>query len=308
MKRSQLLQEWIYVSRYLYPNGRTPLMRLIYRRLFWEISQHLKLSHRPAIVPLDAFPCIEILVPDLAQEYALYMYRTPLMESEFWQLAHIVAPGMTVVNIGANVGIYALALAQRVGPAGVVYAFEPEPDTYRHLMMNVAWNQLRHFVGFNIYCHELAISDTNKTMRLYCYPSHLQHSFFPQTNDQEYIEVQAITLDRWSAYHEITHVDFLCIDVEGAEALVLQGAHKLLSASPSPVIMCEFNKKFGTPELVWNTLKDYGYHFWHYNAHQGRLVPVHNPLSAEIYTHRQHMPGYGYGNVICAKPPWSPGI
>jgi FkbM family methyltransferase len=308
MRRSQLLQEWIYVARYLYPHGRVPIIRLAYRRMLWQFSHQLRLLHRSAIVKLDAFPRIEILIPDLAQEYALYIYRTPLMEAEFWQLARIVTSGMTVLNIGANVGIYALGLAQYVAPHGRVYAFEPDPDTYRHLTINVVWNQLRRLVKTNIYCYEIAISNTTDLVRLYRYPNHLQHSLFPQTKEQSYVEVQATTLNKWIERLPRKQIDFLCMDVEGAEALVLQGASDLLSSSTAPVIMCEFNKKFGTPEIIWNLLHDYGYRFWHYNARQDSFVPVNHPLNTEIYTHRQHMPGYGYGNVICAKPPWKPGV
>ena len=310
MRRSSghapLVQQLVYAARYFYPRGRLPLGALLRRWLEWQLRARLRLRQRAMILPLDLAPQIELLVPDVAAEYELYLYRTPLLEAEFFYLRRLIAPGMRVLNVGANVGIYALASAQLVGASGDVHAFEPAADTFRSLTANVHWNQQRGLIGANLHCHQLAIADTSGTLRLYQYDTHLQRSLVAQLPEQPFEDVQAIRLDDWLAQQGIPSVELLWIDVEGAEALVLQGAAQLLASAAAPIIVCELNKKFGAPEQIWQLLARHGYRFWHYNARQDRLLPVSDPLSGEIYTHRQGLPGLGYGNVICAKPPWSP--
>ena len=55
-------------------------------------------------------------------------------------------PGMTAVDIGANIGCFALAMAQAVGPSGRVYAFEPMPKNLETLRQNCALNKASHVV------------------------------------------------------------------------------------------------------------------------------------------------------------------
>ena len=300
-RRSVLLQEWTYAARYFYPRGRLPAGQLLYRWLAWRVARRLDARYRRRVLPLRVAPRIELLVPDIAQEYDLYLYRAPLLEAEFFYLPRLVRPGMRVLNIGANVGIYALALAQLAGPTGEVHAFEPAPETQRALLANLYWNQARSLVGSNVRCHQLALGDADGAVKLFHYPSHLQRSLFAQTPDQPYDEVRATTLDRWLAEQGITRVDLIWIDVEGAETMVLRGAAGLLGRDDAPTIVCEFNKKFGTPQGIWDLLASHGYQFWHYNARRDRLLPLAGPLDGEIYTHRQGLPGLGYGNVICVK-------
>lgn len=304
-RRSVMLQELAHAARYFYPRQRLPLALLLGRRLLWQAWARLGLLRRPAILALDAKPRIELLVPDLAQEYELFMYRAPLLEAELFYLPRIATPAMTVLNIGANVGLYALAMA-RLSPYGAVHAFEPAAATYRQLSANVAWNQLRGLIGAQITCHRLALSDQAGWIELYHYPSHQQASLIAERPDQPAERVPTLSLDAWCEQQAIMRVDLMLIDVEGAEERVLRGATRLLAGSHPPLIMCELNKKFATPRPIWDLLSAHGYHFWHYRAAQDRLVPVTHPLSGEIYTHRQGLPGLGYGNVFCAPPSWMP--
>ena len=60
---------------------------------------------------------------------ALYLWKAGLLEGyESSLIANLVSPGMTVLDIGANIGYYTLIMADRVGPERRVYAYEPEPD------------------------------------------------------------------------------------------------------------------------------------------------------------------------------------
>ena len=69
--------------------------------------------------------------------------------------AALLAPGMTVLDVGANVGQFTLIAARRVGPTGRVHAFEPTPELVAHVFRNLELNGLD-----NVVVNEVAVSET----------------------------------------------------------------------------------------------------------------------------------------------------
>src|SRR5437762_1103185 len=69
-------------------------------------------------------------------------------------LRKLIRPGMTVFDVGANSGYFTLLMADRVGPAGRVYSFEPHPANFELLLSNIQANSLAHVHAF-----KLALSD-----------------------------------------------------------------------------------------------------------------------------------------------------
>ena len=65
----------------------------------------------------------------------------------------LVQPGMTVVDIGANLGHHTLILADLVGKTGSVHAFEPHPETFEQLVANTRLNGYGH-----VHCSDMALS------------------------------------------------------------------------------------------------------------------------------------------------------
>jgi FkbM family methyltransferase len=62
-------------------------------------------------------------------------------------LPRFAKPGMTVFNIGANVGFFTSGLARLVGPSGRVVAFEPNPAAFERLKMNIELNELQAVIA-----------------------------------------------------------------------------------------------------------------------------------------------------------------
>jgi FkbM family methyltransferase len=96
----------------------------------------------------------------------LWLNRCGLMGSEGLRDIEIcIRPGMTVVDVGANVGIYTAGFSRLVGPNGKVVAIEPAPSNLRPLLM------AREVNGWsNVEIHGLAASDREGTMALECSP------------------------------------------------------------------------------------------------------------------------------------------
>jgi FkbM family methyltransferase len=134
---------------------------------------------------------------------------------------------MVAVDVGANIGLFTLALAKRVEPDGAVWAFEPDPANRALLQENVAANGLGDLVTVS----ELALTDA--TGQLFFQPSPTDASASHLAPGG--IRVEAVRLDDL----DIEHVDVMKIDVEGAECSVLRGAAETLSNSrPALLLEC----------------------------------------------------------------------
>lgn len=182
-----------------------------------------------------------------------------------------VRPGSVAVDAGANVGYYTLLLARLVGPEGKVYAFEPHPANFETLRRNVEANGYRNVVLLN-----KALADRPGTLRLHLGPDAGSHSLVP-TRSRASIEVEATSLD--AALGPGARVDFLKMDVEGAEGRALRGMAGVLSASPDMRILMEFNtgllRAAGTPPAgVVAGLARQGFAFHIVDPHEHRVDPV----------------------------------
>jgi len=159
-------------------------------------------------------------------------------------LKGILRPGMTFVDIGANIGWYTVHAAQIVGPAGLVIAFEPRPDTFARLSRSVALNGFEAWVEL----HQAALgatpgqayvgwhAQTKNPGGTWLLQSELMRSTFEASGAEIYPTCVA-TLDQIVADRSI---DILKIDIEGAEPIALQGAVETLLKS-RPTILSEVN-------------------------------------------------------------------
>ena len=155
------------------------------------------------------------------------------------QLFHeTLIPGMVVIDIGAHVGYYTLLAAKLVGPAGKVYAFEPEPGNHATLQKNIELNNYP-----NIVATQIAVSDSRGRASIYLSSlDNGRHSMFQHGLPKRgSVQVETTTLDWFLETQDLPRVDLIKIDVEGAEVDVLDGMHQLLARSPHLKLIIEFN-------------------------------------------------------------------
>jgi FkbM family methyltransferase len=132
-------------------------------------------------------------------------------------------------DIGANIGYVSLLFAAIVGKTGRVYAFEPSPGEAKAAEMLMRANNVDGYVTVQ----QVAVCDTNGQLRLAITgtTSMLTHLAKAQTDLQsrsESCEVQAVTLDSFVKEQGHNAPDFIKIDVETAEASVLEGGRDTL--------------------------------------------------------------------------------
>ncbi|HXF60135.1 MAG TPA: FkbM family methyltransferase [Caldilineaceae bacterium] len=149
-----------------------------------------------------------------------------------------LAPGMQVVDVGANIGWYALLAASLVGPAGKVYAVEPTPDTLDVLRENVRMNGLQNVVVLPV-----AAGAKDEEREFFINGRYGgTNSMFDTKNVSQpsrSIRIKAARLDNLIE----GPLDMAKIDVEGAELEALAGMERLLATSPSLCLVVEWNPR-----------------------------------------------------------------
>ncbi len=162
-----------------------------------------------------------------------YVLKTEYGSARFFPEGYQPPPNGTILDVGAHIGVFATSVARFV-PGGVVHALEPSLENLQVLELNVRTND-----AGNVVAHRLALGPANETVRLYHAPSAIGHSFYhcpewegladePRPDDAPpltpYEDVPAQTLAHFLAEQKVERVDFLKMNIEGAEYPVLLGA------------------------------------------------------------------------------------
>jgi FkbM family methyltransferase len=201
-------------------------------------------------------------------------------EAERRFVERFLRPGMIVLDIGAHHGFYTLLASHKVGPTGQVIAFEPSPREYQRLLWHLRLNRRK-----NVLAEPFALGSHEGTTQLFlvrgrdtgCNSLHP-----PKTADPAFpVQVPIVRLDDYLERQGITHVDFIKMDVEGAELEVLRGAISLLSRKPRPVWMMEVQdirtEAFGySAKDIVEFLRERDFH-WFKITQQGKLLPLSDP-------------------------------
>jgi FkbM family methyltransferase len=146
--------------------------------------------------------------------------------------------GMTVLDIGAHHGFYTLLASMRVGRTGRVIAFEPSPRERIRLERHIRLNRCE-----NVRIEEIALGASPGKAELFLVEGMEDYcnSLRPPAVNAETrrVPVNVATLDDFLSSTCLTDVQFIKLDVEGAELDVLKGASNLLRQSSRPVFMVE---------------------------------------------------------------------
>lgn len=151
-----------------------------------------------------------------------------------------VRGGDVVYDVGANIGLYSLSIAQHE-PSAKVFAFEPNPETFLKLKANLKLNK-----GFssNIKPMQLALGSTNRTDVFLLSSQHQRSSLYEynatwgSAKIRKRVGVEVKTIDSLVEEGQIPPPQHLKIDAEGAEHLIIQGALYTL-AKYSPLVYVE---------------------------------------------------------------------
>jgi len=242
----------------------------------WELK---KIFHLNSLVYLDDFKMK--LYPQKRRGIDGLIYIFGENEKEKRLFDKIVKPGFIVFDIGANIGSTSLRFASLVGEHGKVYCFEPITKTYNRLVENILINDFK-----NIILYKYALSDSNYEREMfYSYVSD-RNSFAPDQINYGSEKVECIMLDTFITKNNIGNINFIKIDVEGAELFVLKGGINALLKN-SPIIYLEiFNKKIKelgyTLEDLQNFTRSIGYNFFRIKHDLSKAIKIEDITSVEL--------------------------
>ncbi|MGE0717825.1 MAG: FkbM family methyltransferase [Alphaproteobacteria bacterium] len=185
------------------------------------------------------------------------------VEPELHALDRFVGSGQVLIDVGANIGLYALKGARLVGPGGRVVAVEPGAVASQMLADNLALNAFR-----NVTIVRKALADHVGEATLHHIPLGNDPQAFSLLEDgtKEGETVAVTTLDAMVEDLGLSRVDCIKIDVEGAEEMVLAGASETLRRW-HPTIVFEVNcptlaRRGEATDGAWNLLAGFGYRFF----------------------------------------------
>jgi len=195
--------------------------------------------------------------------------------------AKLVRPGFTVLDVGANLGALSLPLAELVGKDGRVYAYEPQPENFTLLRENCAGRD-------NIVIESVALGDEDGHTRVTTieqFSSGKNYGGAIVGKGDRIVELRKLDSFAWN------RVDFIKIDVEGAEENVLTGAAETI-ARFRPILYVEDHPERGPHNSLLRMIWKLGYKIW---AH---VPPLFSPQNFNDST-TNVFPNIVNYNVLC---------
>ena len=262
-----LLEKIVSFSSRIGINSKTPGALKVYNFLFqqsWPYGEIIEVQGSKMYVGLRDAPY------RMRKTFEVYA-QNRIHESATTELfKKYVAKGNTVVDLGANIGYFTLLAAKLAGSNGKVYAFEPEPENYRYLSKNIKINNYSHVQAF-----QQAVSNLCGQIKLYVCDYDTGHHTIKQKEGLEAysrgrkikeksIDIKTITLDSFFKGKD-DNVDIIKMDVEGAEALALEGMDAVLRKNKGLKMFVEFFplliEKMGNDprEFIRKLMQDYGF-------------------------------------------------
>jgi FkbM family methyltransferase len=236
----------VRIARTIYKATPVPALRHLYFTAFCRVmrKRRVRATIQGSTFELDLGEMIDV---------ALYLEQYELDVSA--ALERYSVPGMSVLDIGANIGAHTLALARLVTQAGAVYAFEPTDFAFEKLTRNLSLNDVPQIRAI-----KAALSDHNAERQDIAYRSSWRTS--GGRNDR-ITRVDFVRLDDWCARNGVFRVGLIKIDIDGNEFPALAGAMQLIERSRPVIVMEAVSPHFAddrrNPFLL---LQRVGYRFW----------------------------------------------
>lgn len=162
-----------------------------------------------------------------------------IIEDKVYERMAEVAEGMTVIDVGAHCGIFAVHASDKVGENGLVVAVEPDPEAYRMLLYNIDQNHIGNIVAVK----KAAWNKDGELLRFMKVPgwtaSGVSCVGTPYCEGPlEYFNGESVRLDILVKQLDIDHIDFVKMDVEGAEIEAVKG----MSFRPSHLAVAVYHQ------------------------------------------------------------------
>ncbi len=264
------------------------------RQVFSRVIKRLITSGDAYVIDLDGEP---FYLPRTQDSWAEYGSRShEQYTADLWRKC--VKPGATVVDIGAQVGYFAVMAGSRVRPGGQVFAFEPVPRNLDVLRRNISARSLDGVVQ----PVDKAVSNEPGTIEMVIYrdsDSHGMHAV-PGAVIEARVSVECVTLD---SFLNGAKVDVIKLDIEGHDERALRGMSRTISGSTPLVLFAElapaYLRRAGTdPREYVELIRNFGFTIHLIDERARQLRPFTLDELARLEQNSS-----AYMNMYCVKPP-----
>ena len=215
-------------------------------------------------VPVRYDQARSLIYADLGTPLGLELYRYGHRDPDIDLVGRLLSPGDTFVDGGANVGLFTLVAAERVGNLGKVVAYEPGRGVRARLLENVALNRLTQ-----VEVLPLALSSAPGEANFQEFDiagAGLNHLVPGGVENGHVDTVKLTTLDASLPEPARASLSLIKFDLEGAEHAALLGSSGVLSASHPDLLLeieaAHLARMGSSPEAVAELLRGHGYEFF----------------------------------------------
>lgn len=202
---------------------------------------------------------------DTVLNWKAYLGKCFKNTEDHWFYTYKPKKGDIIVDIGAGVGEDLFVLTDAVGDSGCIIAVEAHPTTFLDMKKLCQWNRYA-----NVKLFQNAITDKPSTLYIDDVDEHETNSVLMQGNDNKRFPVAGVTLDSICSNENISHIDFLKMNIEGAEKYAIHGMEKVIKNTKHVCISChDFRadrgdgEEFRSREIILEFLRDNGFEiFW----------------------------------------------
>ena len=204
------------------------------------------------------------------------------------QFREEVRPGMVLLEVGANIGYYALIATQHIRPGGRIVALEPSPVSLRSLQENLKLNNVEDMVDV----YPFAAGSQSGHLPFYMVSKRNLSGFInregPGIDLISEITVKVVPVDDVLRKLDVT-IDYFRMDIEGFEVEVVKGMVETLTTVPGPtggfieVHSRLLNENGSSARLFLEQMETFGYHVKTARFRGREDVVVYS--NAEFYTH-----------------------
>lgn len=188
--------------------------------------------------------------------YLLDIVETFVLEGYNYNNLVCANQGDTVLDCGAYTGNTSLYFSKKVGTRGKVFSFEPTPGTFQILEKNIHQRQLE-----NVFPYNLAIEKNSGEVKFLS-----NGGAGNRANQNGDATIKAVSIDDFISSHDVDKVNFIKMDIEGAELSALQGAVKTLQNSHPDLAICIYhrvNDFIDIPKIIKKIVPGYRFYLRH---------------------------------------------
>ena len=252
MNNSTFFSRFPYYLEFLKSYGLSKTLK----RYFYYNYRSLKrrsLDHSIQVVKVNGYK-MKVIPNDTGISEELLMFKThePITTK---LISNELKEKMVCLDLGANIGYYALLESNLVGNSGKIIAIEPSPNNFDKLSQNLNLNCVKNVIPFNFACGD----KNGKIPFLVSKKSNLctvvDQNYLKKPSDN-IIDVPIKKIDDFLDENKIEKVDFIRMDVEGYEGHIIKGMQKTLDKN-NPMLHIEVHRQFMSENEIRELLEEF---------------------------------------------------